>query len=197
MTFSRDSRGGKENEMANVYIFMADGAEEVEAMTQVDVLRRAGDRVTTVSIMDSKKILGAHDIMFHADAMFEDVDFSDGDLFVLPGGGVGTEHLENHEGLRRLLKKNYEAGKQVAAICAAPRYFGALGFLQGKKAVVYPGLEDRLTGAEVLQAAAVTDSNVTTGHGPGAAFDFALELVRVLHGDQKVKQLKEELVYPY
>lgn len=183
--------------MANVYIFMADGLEEVEALTQVDVLRRAGDHVTMVSIMDSKKILGAHDIMIRADEKFEDVDFSDGDLFILPGGGVGTEHLENHDDLRHLLKKCYENGKHIAAICAAPRYFGALGFLQGRKAVVYPGLEDRLTGADVQQVPAVTDGNVTTGHGPGAAFDFALELVRVLHGDEKVKQLKEELVYPY
>lgn len=183
--------------MAAVYLFMADGLEEVEALTQVDVLRRAGDHVTTVSIMDSKRILGAHDITIRADEKFEDVDFSDGDLFILPGGGAGTEHLENHEGLRKLLKKKYEEGKHLAAICAAPRYFGALGFLKGKKAVVYPGLEDRLTGADVQQVPTVTDGNITTGHGPGAAIDFAFELVRVLHGDEIVRQLKEEFVYPY
>jgi 4-methyl-5(b-hydroxyethyl)-thiazole monophosphate biosynthesis len=183
--------------MANIYVFMADGLEEVEALTTVDVLRRAEDHVTTVSIMDSKKILGAHDILIRADEKFEDVDFSDADLLVLPGGGVGTEHLENHKGLRDLLKKQFADGKRIAAICAAPRYFGALGFLKDKKAVVYPGLEDRLTGADVQEVPAVTDGNVTTGHGPGAAFDFALELVRVLHGDEKVRALKEELVYPY
>lgn len=183
--------------MAKVYVFFADGLEEVEALTPTDLLRRAGDDVTTVSIMGEKQITGGHDIKIKADICFEDVDCSDADLLILPGGGVGTENLEAHEALRALLIEHFNAGKHVAAICAAPRYFGALGFLSGKKAVVYPGLEDRLTGADVQQVPAVTDGNVTTGHGPGAATDFAFELIRVLHGEDEVRRIKEEFVYPY
>ncbi|MBR2189984.1 MAG: DJ-1/PfpI family protein [Eubacterium sp.] len=183
--------------MAKIYVFLADGLEEIEALTPVDLLRRAGDDVTTVSIMDKKTIIGGHDVKIKADKKFAKVDFSDGDVFILPGGGVGTENLEAHDALKSLLVEKYHAGKHIAAICAAPRYLGALGFLEGKKAVVYPGLEDRLIGADVQQVPAVTDGNVTTGHGPGAATDFAFELIRVLHGEETVKAIKEEFVYPY
>ena len=183
--------------MSLVYVFLADGSEEVEGLTAVDLLRRAGDNVTTVSIMEKKTVIGGHDVKIKADKKFEKVDFSEGDLFILPGGGVGTENIEAHDALRSLLVEKYEAGKHIAAICAAPRYLGALGFLNGKKAVVYPGLEDRLTGAEALQVPTVTDGNITTGHGPGAATDFAFELIRVLHGEETVAKIKEEFVYPY
>lgn len=183
--------------MAKVFVFLADGCEEVEALSQVDILRRAGDEVVTVSIMPKVEITGAHQIVITADKQFDDVDFSDGDLFILPGGGVGTENIEAHAALQGLLKEKYAAGRHIAAICAAPRYLGALGFLKSKKAVVYPGLEKRLIGAEVLQVPAVTDENITTGHGPGAALDFGFELVRVLHGDELVRKLKEDFVYPY
>jgi len=192
-------RGWRERsyKMANVFVFLADGLEEVEALTPIDLLRRAGDDVTTVSIMDKKTVIGGHNVKIKADKKFAKVDFSDGDLFILPGGGVGTENIEAHDALKSLLVEKFEAGKHIAAICAAPRYLGELGFLQGKKAVVYPGLEDRLIGADVQQVPAVTDGNVTTGHGPGAATDFAFELIRVLHGEETVAKIKEEFVYPY
>ncbi|MGI6736454.1 MAG: DJ-1 family glyoxalase III [Anaerovoracaceae bacterium] len=183
--------------MAKVMVIFADGLEEVEALTQVDLLRRAGDEVTTVSIMDQLEVTSGDGITIRADAMFDDVDFTGSDLIVLPGGLGGTEQIEQHTGLKKVLLNQYQSGRQVAAICAAPRYFGALGFVRGRRAVVYPGLEETLTGAEVQQAPAVTDGNVTTGHGPGAAADFGFELVRVLHGEEAVKALKEEYVYPY
>lgn len=183
--------------MAKVYVFLADGCEEVEVLTPVDLLRRSGDEVVMVSIMEKKTVLSAHDVKIKADAKYEKTDYSDGDVFFLPGGGVGTENLENHDPLRNLLIAKAGDGKRIAAICAAPRILGALGLLQGKKAVVYPGLEDRLIGADVQSVPAVTDGNITTGRGPGAAADFGFELVRILHGDDAVKQLKEEFVYPY
>lgn len=183
--------------MAKVYVFLADGCEEIEALTPVDLLRRAGDEVVTVSIMEKKTVTSAHGVRIKADVKYSKVDFTDGDLFFLPGGGVGTENLENHDPLRNLLLQKAGDGKHIAAICAAPRYLGALGLLKGRKAVVYPGLEDHLIGAEVCQVPAVTDGNITTGHGPGAAADFGFELVRVLHGEDAVKKLKEEFVYPY
>ena len=183
--------------MAKIYVFLADGCEEIEALTPVDLLRRSGDEVVTVSIMEKKTIVSAHGIKIKADAKYEKTDFSDGDVFFLPGGGVGTENLENHDPLRNLLLAKAGDGKHIAAICAAPRFLGALGLLQGRKAIVYPGLEERLIGADVTDVPAVTDGNITTGRGPGAAADFGFELVRVLHGEDAVRKLKTEFTYPY
>lgn len=183
--------------MAKVYSFWADGLEEIEALTPVDVLRRAGNDVTTVSIMGRKVIHGSHGIDVTADQLFEETDFSGGDLFILPGGSAGTQHLGDYAPLRKLLTDSYNAGKHVAAICAAPSVFGSLGFVKGRKAVVYPGMEDTLTGAAPLDVPAVTDGNVTTGHGPGASMDFALELVRVLNGEQAARKLKKQMVFQH
>lgn len=183
--------------MARVFSFWADGLEEIEALTPVDVLRRAGNEVTTVSIMGRKTIHGSHGIDVTADHLFEETDFSDGDLFILPGGGEGTQNLSACQPLRALLTEKYQAGKQVAAICAAPSVFGSLGFVKGRKAVVYPGMEKTLTGAEALDVPTVTDGNVTTGHGPGASMDFALELVRVINGEKAAVKLKEQMVFQH
>jgi 4-methyl-5(b-hydroxyethyl)-thiazole monophosphate biosynthesis len=186
-----------EKEMAKVYSFFADGFEEVEALTPVDLLRRTGNDVVTVSIMGRKQIHGSHGILIEADTCFEDLDFDDGDLFILPGGGEGTQNLAKFQPLTELLKKVYGEGKRVAAICAAPSVFGTLGFVNGKKATVYPGMEGTLTGAEAVDQPVVTDGNVTTGHGPGAAFDFALELVKLMNGEQTAKKLKEQTVFQH
>ncbi|MEE8886290.1 MAG: DJ-1 family glyoxalase III [Eubacteriales bacterium] len=183
--------------MAKVFSFWADGLEEVEALTPVDVLRRAGNDVTTVSIMGRKTIHGSHGIDVAADQLFEETDFSAGDLFILPGGGKGTQLLSEYEPLMKLLKEKYGAGKNVAAICAAPSIFGKLGIVQGRKAVVYPGMENTLTGADPQDVPAITDGNVTTGHGPGASFDFAFELVRLMNGEKAAKQLKEQMVFQH
>ena len=183
--------------MANVFSFFADGLEEVEAVTPVDFLRRAGHTVTTVSIMGRKQIHGSNGIDLMADILFEDADFTDGDLFILPGGGTGTQNLAACEPLRRLLTEQYGRGKRVAAICAAPSIFGSLGFLAGRKATVYPGMEDTLTGAEAVDVPAVTDGNVTCGHGPGAAIEFALELVRVLGGGDARETIRRQVVFQH
>lgn len=183
--------------MAKVYSFWADGLEEVEALTPVDVLRRAGNDVTTVSIMGRRLINGAHGIGVQADVLFEEMNFDDGDLFILPGGGEGTQNLGKYKPLRKLLTEKSNAGKQIAAICAAPSVLASLGLVKGKKAVIYPGMESMLTGAAALDVPAVTDGNVTTGHGPGAAFDFSLELVRVLNGEETAAKIKRQLVYQH
>lgn len=183
--------------MAKIYIIFADGLEEIEALTPTDLLRRAGDDVVTVSIMGRKKIRGSHDIYIAADELFEDVDFSDADLVILPGGGGGTQNIAHHAGTLEVLKSQMASGKRIAAICAAPSVFGKLGFLRGRQAVVYPGMENTLEGAEVLDVPAVTDGPVTTGHGPGAAMEFSLELVRVLHGEDAREKLREQLVFQH
>ena len=115
--------------MRSVYVFCADGFEEVEGLTAVDLLRRAGVSVTMVSIMGRTKITGARNISVNTDILIEDIK-EEADMLVLPGGMPGTNYLRDHEGLAELLKKQYEAGKWVAAICAAPSVFGGLGFLR-------------------------------------------------------------------
>ncbi len=184
--------------MAKIYTFLADGFEEIEALTPIDLLRRADNEVVTVSIMGRRLVHASHGVNIEADTLFEEAgDFADGELFILPGGGVGTQNLGSCEPLLALIKEKYAAGVRVAAICAAPSIFGKLGFLKGKKAIVYPGMEDTLEGAEVTHVPVVTDGNVTTGRACGAAYDFALELIRLMNGAEMAEKIKKQTVYPY
>ena len=183
--------------MAKIFVFLADGCEEIEALTPVDLLRRAGNEVCMVSVMGRQVINGSHGISIGGDAILEDESFDDGDLFLLPGGLTGTKHLLENKTLAELLQRKYKEGKRLAAICAAPWVLGNLGMLQGRKAVCYPGMEEHLTGAQALSVPVVTDGPVTTAKGVGAAIDFALELIRLLNGEEKAASIKEEVVYPY
>lgn len=183
--------------MGKAFVFFADGLEEVEAIAPVDLLRRAGNSVTTVSIMGRKEVRGAHDIQIQADALFENIDFSEGDLFVLPGGSEGTEHLGEFEPLLSVLREKQASGKRIAAICAAPSILADLGFLSGKQATIYPAMAEALGDALYQDVPAVTDGLFTTGHGPGAAMHFGLELVRLLNGEEVAHSLQQEFVFPY
>ncbi|WP_106830698.1 DJ-1 family glyoxalase III [Parabacteroides pacaensis] len=174
--------------MKKAFLFLASGFEETEAIGTVDVLRRGSVEVTLVSLTGNKMVEGAHGIEVASDALFEEVDYKDADVLVLPGGMPGTNNLNAHEGLKTLLTRQYEAGKYVAAICAAPIVLGGLGLLKGKKATVYPGFEAQLTGAEVSSDAAVKDGNVITGHGPGLVYQFGLTILEALRG----KEVAEE-----
>lgn len=181
--------------MKKLYIFLADGFEEIEGLTVVDLLRRAGAEVCMVSIMGKKEICGSHKICVQADELFENCDFSDGDMFVLPGGMPGTLNLGNHQDLTELLKKADQEKKGIAAICAAPSVLGDLGLLNGKKAVCYPGFEERLTGASTSTDEAVTDGHITTSRGMGTAIPFSLELISRLFGKTKAKELADSIIY--
>ena len=190
--------GKKEREekiMANVYVFTADGFEEIEGLTVVDLMRRAGAQVQMVSISDGLAVKGSHGIEIKADTFFEDVDFGQADLLVLPGGMPGTLHLGEHQGLTKLLTETAAQGKRVAAICAAPSVLGGLGLLKGKRAVCYPGFEDKLTGAQVGTEEVVTDGHITTSRGLGTAIAFALELVTLLKGNEEAERLARSVVY--
>ena len=165
-----------------VYIFLADGFEEIEGLTVVDIMRRA-------------KIDGAHKIIVEADRLFEETDFSDGDMLVLPGGMPGTLNLKEHEGLRNLIGEFDKKKKYLAAICAAPSILSELGILKGRKACAYPSFEEGLDCAQVVHEAAVTDGHVTTGRGMGAAIPFALKLTELLCGTEKANEIAESIVY--
>lgn len=181
--------------MKKVSIFLAEGFEEVEALTQVDLLRRAGAEVTMVSISGAREVAGSHGIVVTADKIFAEMDFADMDLLVLPGGMPGTLHLKECAPLLTLLQDFNEKGKKLAAICAAPTVLGAAGLLQGKKAACYPGCEDGLTGAEVLTDRVVVDGNITTSRGVGTAIPFALSLIAQLYDQQKADQIREDIIY--
>ena len=160
-----------------VYIFLADGFEEIEGLTVVDIMRRAKIDVETISITGQKQINGAHKIIVEADRLFEETDFSE------------------HEGLRNLIGEFDKKKKYLAAICAAPSILSELGILKGRKACAYPSFEEGLDCAQVVHEAAVTDGHVTTGRGMGAAIPFALKLTELLCGTEKANEIAESIVY--
>ncbi|MDC7290556.1 DJ-1/PfpI family protein [Blautia schinkii] len=181
--------------MSKTYIFLADGFEEVEGLTAVDLLRRAGVTIETVSIKDSREIEGSHGIALLADRVFQDTDFSDAEMLILPGGMPGTAYLRAYKPLADLLKSFYNKGGKIAAICAAPGVLGTLGFLKGRRATSYPGCLDQSSGAEICQESVVVDGNVTTSRGVGTAIDFALCLIEQLKGKQKADEIAESIIF--
>jgi 4-methyl-5(b-hydroxyethyl)-thiazole monophosphate biosynthesis len=180
----------------NILIHLATGFEETEAVTIIDVLRRAELDVTIVSITGQLKVSGAHNISIEADILYEEADYAKATMIILPGGMPGTTNLQNHKGLTNQLNLFNSGKKFIGAICAAPMILGTLGFLKGKKAVCYPGFEGKLKGATVLQSPFAVDEHIITGRGVGTALAFSLEIVRILVGDQRASELRSELVIP-
>lgn len=181
--------------MAEVCVFLADGFEEIEGLTVVDLLRRAGISTVMVGIQGKLEVTGSHNIQVKADMLLEDLDTEESQLLVLPGGMPGTTNLGSCRKLTDLLQRWNTQGKRLGAICAAPSVLGALGILQGKKAVCYPGFEEKLAGAEVLTERVVTDGNVTTSRGMGTAIPFGLELIGLLRGEETAEKIRNSIVY--
>ena len=181
--------------MKKASIFLAEGFEEVEALTPADLLRRAGAEVTLVSIGDKKEVAGSHGIIITADRLFVDTDFADADLLILPGGMPGTLILKACDPLLDLLKEHNARDKKLAAICAAPTVLGHAGLLDGKHAACYPGCEDGLTGAICEITPVVTDGTITTSRGVGTAIPFALSLIAQLYGQEKADEIAKSIVY--
>ena len=181
--------------MKQVCVFLADGFEEVEALTAVDLLRRARVYVDTVSITDDYKVHGAHGINVQTEDLFEEVNFGEFDMIVLPGGMPGTLNLKNHAGVRKVVTAFAQAGKPVGAICAAPTVLADLGLLDGKKATCYPACEPDMIGAILTGAPVTVDGNLITSRGVGTAIDFALELIKVLVGQEMADKIASEIVY--
>ena len=181
--------------MSKVCAFVAQGLEECEALVTVDILRHSGAQVTMAAVGGEKRVVGSHGIAFEADALAEEVNLEEYDMVFLPGGMPGTKNLEASPLVCAGIKSFAAAGKKVAAICAAPSVLGHLGLLEGKEAVCYPGFEKELTGARVLYTETVTDGNITTGRGLGAAVPFALALVKTLYGPEKARTLAEQIIW--
>ncbi|MCU4156043.1 DJ-1/PfpI family protein [Carboxylicivirga sp. A043] len=180
--------------MKQIALFLADGFEEVEALTPVDVLRRAELQVTTISISETKNVCGAHNITVIADQLFSETNFSTFDALVLPGGMPGTNNLNAHEGLKKVVLQFAKDGKLLGAICAAPLVFGELGLLKNKEATCYPGFEDKLKGARISKQQSVKDDQFITANGIGAAMQFSLNLVSELCGIDKASELAGKML---
>ena len=178
--------------MKTIFVFLITGFEEIEAVATVEVLRRAGLNVKTVSLTGEKTVAGAHKIPITTDLLFEEVLFQTAELLVVPGGTVA---YTQHEGLKKEIKAFHDQGEKVAAICAAPALLGMLGILRDRKATCYPGYEEYLEGAILPpEQPVVVDGNVITGRGPGLTLEFALMLVEVLLGKRKRDEIAGQLL---
>ncbi|MCI9309699.1 MAG: DJ-1/PfpI family protein [Lawsonibacter sp.] len=178
-----------------VYILLAPGFEEAEALVPVDMLRRANIETATVSIT-GEPVPGSHNVTVTADVTLDDVDLSKADMLVLPGGGPGYKNLGKEPRVEQLVRNAAEKGLWLAAICAAPTLLGRWGLLEGKNAVCYPGMEEGLTGAQPrMDQGFVVDGKIITGRAAGSAFDFGLALVEALAGAAEADKVRHGIYY--
>lgn len=181
--------------MSRLAVFFAEGFEEIEALTVVDICRRGGIQVDMVSVGDGREVTSSHGVCVKTDKKFEEADFGEYDMLVLPGGMPGTTNLEAHPGLMAQVDEFYGAGKYIGAICAAPSIFGHRGILKGKRACSYPSFESHLEGAEVTEGPVEIDGHVITSRGMGTAIDFGLAILGIFCGQQQAAELAEKIVY--
>ena len=175
-----------------VAVLLAEGFETIEALTTVDILRRAGVECHTFATKN-QEVTTSHHITLKADKVFNE-EIKEYDMVVLPGGMPGAVNLRDDEKVNELVKKFYDEGKIVAAICAGPITFGKIGIVNGKNATCYPGFEDQLVGCNYKEDLVVVDGNIITGRGPAAAIPFAFEILKHISPD-KVEQIKKAMLF--
>lgn len=183
--------------MKTVAIHLASGFEETEAITIIDVLRRAGLTVIIVSVTGEKQVTGSHQITVQSDELFDEVNYNQVDMLVLPGGMPGAKNLVAHEGLKQQIRNFDQQQKFLAAICAAPLVFGRLNLLRNRRASCYPGFEDELVGAKIVNQPVTVDGHLITSRGVGTALDFALQLTALLAGIEKAEQLAKSMLIDF
>ncbi len=179
-----------------VAVHMAEGYEEIEAVSIIDVLRRADIETLIVSVTGKKEVTGSHGIIISSDKLFDEVNYEQVKMIVLPGGMPGAENLKNHKNLGREIVRFYNEGKPLGAICAAPLVLGNLKLLKNKKATCYPGYEDQLSGAEVTGNNVELTDKIITGKGAGVAIQFSLRIVEMLKGKPLADELAKKMVFP-
>jgi len=179
-----------------IIVFLADGFEEVEALTTVDYLRRVDIGVDTVSITQNREVRGSHDIPVIADKTIDQIGSIESyDGVVIPGGMPGATNLRDNPGVIEIVKSMNMNNKLVAAICAGPIVLKKAGVIEGKKVTSYPGFEDQLSGSIYQQESVVRDGNIITARGPALAVDFALSIIEYFLGQEKVDELKKRILY--
>lgn len=180
--------------MKTAFLFLATGFEEIEALGTVDILRRGGVRVNTISIMGELKVMGAHNIPVIADYLFEDADYSMADVLILPGGIPGSNHLNTCTRLKELVLEKYKDGILLAAICAGPMVLGGLGLLKGKRATCFPNFEPTMIGATPTFNGVEIDGTIITAQGPGFVFDFGLSILKALKDEEIADEVSAALL---
>lgn len=181
--------------MGKAAIFLAEGFEEIEALTVVDICRRCGIAIEMVSITEEEQVISSHGVKVTADKTFSQTEFEMYDMLILPGGMPGTKNLEAHEPLMGQIDAFYAEGKYIAAICAAPSIFGHRGILKGRKACSYPSFESHLEGAVVTEGPVEVSDHVITSRGMGTAIDFGLAIASVLDTPGKAEETAQAIVY--
>jgi len=176
-----------------IYMFLGTGFEETEAIAPLDLLRRAGLKVLTVGL-NGKTIYGGHGIGVEADITIDQLDLTDLEMVILPGGLGGVASIRGCEQAMEAIRFAYENGKYTAAICAGPTILAQLGIVSGKKATCYPGCEDQMGSALMVEAAAVTDGKVITGTSAGCAVPFGLALIAALKGQEAADAVENQIV---
>lgn len=177
------------------YIFLAEGFETVEALGVVDMLRRAGIEICTVSMNDTKEVMTSHKIPVIADTLFTDNDYDSAEMLILPGGMPGTKNLRANERLCQILSKHNDKGGKLAAVCAAPSILGELGFLENKRACCFPGFEDKLLGAKVSKREVEADENCITSRGMGTVIPFAGKIIETLADKETADRILNAIQY--
>ena len=177
-----------------VYMFLADGFEEVEALAPLDILRRAGVEIATVGVT-GEYATGAHDIVVKADILLSDVVKENLDAVILPGGLGGTNNMDASDTVKAIVQYAADNEKLVCAICAAPSILGKMGLLEGKEATCYPGFEDTFKGGKYLKKSVVKYNNFITSDGMGSAYKFGFEITAALCGSETAKKIKEQIQY--
>ena len=178
-----------------IYIMLADGFEEAEALVPCDILRRSGLETLLVTVKEEKKVTGSHGISVECDITAEEMKLEEMAMLLLPGGKKGVDNLDEYMKIDELLNYTKDKNRYFAAICAAPSILGKRGFLEGKKATCYPGFEKYLLGAKFTSKKVVIDGNIITASGAGAAYEFAFSIVETLCGKEKAKDIKNEIRY--
>lgn len=181
--------------MSEVCVFFGTGFEEIEALTVVDLLRRASIDVSMVSITGEKRVESSHKVWVEMDMLLEEVDFSGVKMIVLPGGMPGTKNLEACKILMEQVDKFYEEGKYLSAICAAPSILGHRGMLKGRNACSYPDFESHLEGAQVTRNPVEISEHIITSRGMGTAIEFGLAIVAGMKGEETAKELADQIIY--
>ncbi len=181
--------------MKSICIFLAEGFEESEALLPLDILRRGGMDVKTVSVTGDKIVTGSHQVSVVADVLFEEIKEEDVEMIVLPGGLPGSTNLDAHAGLDKLVNSFAAQSKSLAAICAAPLVYGKRGLLKGKKATCYPGFDKFLEGAEYTGNLVEVADNFILGKGPAAAAPFGFAILEKYAGVEKVNEIKKGMLF--
>lgn len=184
--------------MKKTYVFFADGFEEIEAAGTVDILRRAGLDVVSVSVKETREVTGAHGVTVVADAVISDVDLAEAEWLVLPGGMPGAQNLRDCASLAAMLEAQSAKGGRIAAICASPAVvLGQLGLLKGKNATCYPGFEGQCEGAQMKDERCVIDGNIVTANGPSSVTNLAFAIISISKGrETATKVMNDMLIYP-